>query len=236
MLSLALLCLLALCLAVGVLRLWALPLAFALFFLYLFMPNTRVRFGSALLGALLAGTAWQLAQWGYIHFQLGVARYNAIYGTMAVLPIFMIWLYASWVIVLFGVELGYVIQNLGTLQAELREKSLENPLSVAVHEEWGLRIVEALARRFVRGHGPQTAEQLAKAVELPVASVEDHLGILVRAEILATTSSDLMPGYIFTRPLEKLTVADVASTFRRQLSLPPRIDLREERTLLQLIG
>ena len=93
--------------------------------------------------------------------------------------------------------------------------------------------MEALARAFARGSGPQSAEQLAKFVELPMDAVEDHLGVLVKGEILAATSGG--QGYVFTRPLEKLTVADVASTFRKQLSLPPRIDLREERTLAQLI-
>jgi len=83
----------------------------ALVCLYLFMPNTRVRVGSALAGGLLAGTVWQLAQWGYIHFQIGVSRYNAIYGTMALLPVFMVWIFASWVIVLAGMEIVWFLQG-----------------------------------------------------------------------------------------------------------------------------
>ena len=83
----------------------------ALVCLYLFMPNTRVRVGSALAGGLLAGTVWQLAQWGYIHFQIGVSRYNAIYGTMALLPVFMVWIFTSWVIVLAGMEIVWFLQG-----------------------------------------------------------------------------------------------------------------------------
>lgn len=77
----------------------------ALVCLYTFIPNIRIRFRYALTGALFAGTAWQAAQWVFLHFQLGVSRYNAIYGTLALLPAFMIWIYVSWMIVLAGMEL-----------------------------------------------------------------------------------------------------------------------------------
>jgi len=83
----------------------------ALACLYLFIPNTRVRVKSALTGAVAAGIAWQAAQWLYIHFQFGVSRYNAIYGTMALLPVFMIWIYTGWVIVLAGMEIVWYLQN-----------------------------------------------------------------------------------------------------------------------------
>ena len=83
----------------------------ALVCLYLFMPNARVRVRSALAGGLVAGIVWQLAQWGYIHFQIGVSRYNAIYGTMALLPVFMSWILTSWVIVLSGMEIVWFFQG-----------------------------------------------------------------------------------------------------------------------------
>jgi membrane protein len=73
--------------------------------LYLFIPNVRIRFRHALAGSLIAGTAFQLTQWAYIHFQLGVSRHNAIYGTLALLPVFMMWIYTCWIIVLAGMEI-----------------------------------------------------------------------------------------------------------------------------------
>jgi YihY family inner membrane protein len=76
----------------------------ALVFLYKFIPNVRVGTRNALVGAVAAGTVWQAAQWIYIHFQFGVSRYNAIYGTLALLPVFMVWIYTSWAIVLAGME------------------------------------------------------------------------------------------------------------------------------------
>jgi membrane protein len=82
----------------------------ALVCLYLFIPNVRVRFLNAVVGGLVAGTALQVAQWIFIHFQLGVSRYNAIYGTLALLPVFMIWIYTSWLIVLAGMEIVWHLQ------------------------------------------------------------------------------------------------------------------------------
>jgi membrane protein len=81
----------------------------ALVCLYRFIPNRRIHFRHALAGGLLAGTAWQLAQWAFIHFQLGVSRYNAIYGTLALLPVFMMWIYTCWVIVLAGMEIVWFL-------------------------------------------------------------------------------------------------------------------------------
>ena len=75
-------------------------------FMYSFMPNTKVRSSSAIVGGIIAGTLFQLFQWVYINFQIGVARYNAIYGSFAALPLFLIWLNWSWLIVLYGAEVS----------------------------------------------------------------------------------------------------------------------------------
>ncbi len=83
----------------------------ALLFLYKFIPNTRISFKNALIGSLTAGTTLQMAQWLYIHLQIGVSRYNAIYGTLALLPVFMIWIFTSWIIVLAGMQLIWYLQN-----------------------------------------------------------------------------------------------------------------------------
>jgi membrane protein len=83
----------------------------ALVCLFKFIPNTRISVRNALIGGLLAGTILQIAQWLLIHFQFGVSRYNAVYGTLALLPAFMIWIYTSWVIVLAGMEIVWYLQK-----------------------------------------------------------------------------------------------------------------------------
>ncbi|MDA8429180.1 MAG: YihY/virulence factor BrkB family protein [Geobacteraceae bacterium] len=83
----------------------------ALVCLYLFIPNVQVSFRHAVAGSLMAGTIWQIAQWTFIHFQLGVSRHNAIYGTLSLLPVFMMWIYTSWIIVLAGMEIVWFLHD-----------------------------------------------------------------------------------------------------------------------------
>jgi membrane protein len=83
----------------------------ALTCLYQRIPNVPIRFRHAVVGALIAGTIWQEAQWIFIHFQLGVSRHNAIYGTLALLPVFMAWIYTSWIIVLAGMQIVWYLQS-----------------------------------------------------------------------------------------------------------------------------
>lgn len=122
----------------------------AFVFLYIFMPNIKVRLPAALIGGIIGGTLWQLAQWGYVTFQVGMARYNAIYGTLAALPILMAWIYISWLIVLFGAELAYVWQNLNIIRQEKREQKV-NFLS---QEMVALTIMATISRIFERGEPP----------------------------------------------------------------------------------
>ena len=81
-------------------------------FLYVYMPNTKVRFSCAIIPGILAGLAMYLLQIAYIHSQLWVTGYNAIYGSFAALPLFMLWVQISWAICLFGAQLTYTNQNL----------------------------------------------------------------------------------------------------------------------------
>ena len=83
-------------------------------FLYIFMPNTKVNFRSGILAGIVAGTTYQVVQWVYITFQIGVTKYNAIYGSFAALPLFLVWLQLSWLIVLFGEEISFAYQNVDT--------------------------------------------------------------------------------------------------------------------------
>ncbi len=149
--------------------------------LYLFVPNTRVRLASASVGGVLAGTFWQIAQWGYIHFQVGVGRYNAIYGTFSLLPIFMVWILTSWLIVLLGVEVVYAHQNRGTLRLECHGKEL----SPIARLELALTLLVECTLFFRRG-SPLSAEQISRDLSLPLRQVTqtledlEHFGFLAR--------------------------------------------------------
>ncbi|MDY0212466.1 MAG: YihY/virulence factor BrkB family protein [Desulfuromonadaceae bacterium] len=154
----------------------------AFIFLYLFMPNTRVRFSSAAVGGITAGTLWLITQWGYVSFQIGVGKYNAIYGTMAALPVFMIWLYIGWMIALGGGALSRAWQGRKTLTLEHSEQETRwHPLQVLV-------LLSMLYRRFQTGQEPWreaellSASGMASQVCLPVLDFLERKGVLVRFE------------------------------------------------------
>ena len=87
--------------------------------LYVYMPNTQVRFSSAVVPGILAGIAMQVLQIVYIHSQIWVTGYNAIYGSFAALPLFMLWVQISWTICLFGAQLTYTNQNMNRIGINL---------------------------------------------------------------------------------------------------------------------
>ena len=99
-------------------------IALVLMLAYLLLPAVKVRFSSALLGGLLSGVVWQIAHWAYFRFQFGVARYNAMYGALALLPFLLIWIYTSWLLVLLGLELVRCHQQHGMVaeKASLQER------------------------------------------------------------------------------------------------------------------
>ncbi|WP_243369992.1 YhjD/YihY/BrkB family envelope integrity protein [Geotalea sp. SG265] len=181
----------------------------ALFFLYIFLPNTKVRARSALVGGILAGTVWQIAQWGYLHFQVGVGKYNAIYGTMALLPIFMVWIYTSWLIVLFGVEVVAAHQNIRTYRHELHILQV----SPAMMELLSLSILQEIATAFHWGTTPFTKERLAEILNIPVRLVRELLIRLTEAGYLVRSTGE-QPSYYPARKLEQITIQDVLTSLK----------------------
>ncbi|OEU71302.1 MAG: ribonuclease BN-like protein, partial [Desulfuromonadales bacterium C00003093] len=144
--------------------------------LYVFMSNIRVEWRAAFIGGVVGGTFWQLAQWLYVNLQVGVVKYNAIYGTMAALPIFMIWLYLSWVIVLFGLGVTYAKQNLRTSGRDLRGEEV----SQHCYEQVALILLVTLADRFSRGEKALRQDALARELFIPPRLCRSILELLVR--------------------------------------------------------
>jgi DNA-binding IscR family transcriptional regulator len=133
------------------------------------------------------------------------------------------------------VELSYTIQNLAVLHEQELKKRRTLPLDMAIHEDWGLRIVTALASRFSRGEGPVTKERLAQDVGLRISNVEDHLSVLVKARVISQVENADEPGYVFARPIDRLTAGDVVNACRSKLGLPPVSGAAYTRTLRELI-
>jgi len=152
-------------------------------FIYIFMPNTKVRFLYGLIAGVIAGITYQIAQWGYIHSQVGVAQYNAIYGSFAALPLFLIWLQISWLIVLFGAEISFALQNIGAYEFEPDCSRV----SLAYKRLLALEITHLIAKNFSREVKPLTANQIAHTLEIPIRLVHQILCELVECGIAIET-------------------------------------------------
>jgi len=178
--------------------------------MYIFMPNTKVRLKSALIGGILAGTIWQLAQWGFIHFQVGVAKYNAIYGTLAALPVFMAWIYTSWVIVLFGVEIVAAHQSRKAFLHDIEPGNL----SYATREALALVILLTVAGSFYREERPWTLERLANERSVPLRTARRLLAKLVASGYLLIAEGK--GAYYPARDLEHVRISTLIRDLKHQ--------------------
>lgn len=183
-------------------------------FIYIFMPNTRVNFVSGLVGGIVAGTAYQVTQVIYVMFQVGVARNNAIYGSFAALPLFLLWLQMSWRIVLFGTELVFAHQNVDTYEFE------HDCLNVSPEFKslLALEIAGLLAKRFAAGEQPLAAARIADQLEIPIRLVRDILFELSRAGVvIEIPEPDLRQvSYQPGRDINALTVGSVLEALVRR--------------------
>ena len=155
--------------------------------LYIIIPNTKVKFRSALMAGIVAGTLFLLFQWGYLYIQRWMTSYNAIYGSFAALPLLLIWLQTSWQILLFGGELSFAYQNIARFGEE-RESLL---ISYDQRRKILLAVMLTVVRRF-RGQGGATpADEIRAQLDLPTRIVNDILYQLVQAgQLIAVPSGD----------------------------------------------
>lgn len=155
-------------------------------FIYVVLPNTKVTFKSAAIASIITAILFELLQWGYINFQVGAGRLNAIYGTFAALPLFLIWVQYSWYIVLFGAELAFANQNVGHYELE---NEIQN-ISVRYKRVVGLLICNRIVKNFHEGKKPLSAKEIANVLDLPVRLALTIINELVETKILSEVRTD----------------------------------------------
>jgi membrane protein len=161
----------------------ALWLVFAFF--YAFLPNTRVQAIPALIGGVVGGTLWQIAQWGYIAFQVGMANAQAVYGALAQLPVLMLWIYVSWVTTLLGAEVAYACQHVTTYFPA----RLVHCASVYIREYLAHALYFSLVRAFIAGQGAWSAVTFAQQHHIPLGLVSEILIPLREAGLVVETAA-----------------------------------------------
>lgn len=179
--------------------------------LYMVMPNTRVRLISCVIAGAIAGVAFQVLQGVYINAQVLVAKYNAIYGSFAALPLFLMWLQLSWMIVLYGAQIAFAHQHVGhtAMLVEIDKTSAETQKLFAVH------LLKHIIERFQQGSAAQTAEQISKELHLPNGMAARLLQRLVDGGMVSMVTNGRQTDFGFqpARDIQAITLADLLSTW-----------------------
>lgn len=149
--------------------------------LFMVMPNAKVKFKPAFMAGIVIGTILQIIQWLYIDLQFGISKLNAIYGSFAAIPLFILWLQTSWTMVLLGAEISFANQNLARYESESESLNVSHFQKKALV----LMIMNRIIRNFLSGEKPVNAEDISKTLRLPVRLVIDILQDLNSAGLVS---------------------------------------------------
>ena len=205
--------------------------------LYVFMPNTKVKVRSAIVPGILAGVAMQGLQLVYIHSQIWVTGYNAIYGSFAALPLFMLWVQISWTICLFGAELAYTNQNLEKFAFRASTDDLSHRYRLLL----SAYLMTLICRRFEEGKKPYTALELKLETNIPIRITHDLLENLTRVHLLSEMTNDEKGTEVVYQPAESTARLSVGMMIDRleaegNWKLMPDFHLLKSKELVKAIS
>jgi len=208
-------------------------LIFLLFtILYVIMPNTKVQFKYALNAGFIAGIIFQITQFVYIYFQVGVGRYGAIYGSFVALPLFLFWLQISWLIVLLGAEMSYAYQNLEKYEFESEALRISHKNRQLLTQ----LLMHSIVKKFETGEKPNTSSQLSQELGIPLRLVRDILYDLLEARLLVEAAGDSPKesGYVPALDINKI---DIGLLFERlEIAGEDRLMAEKSKHLSKFIG
>jgi membrane protein len=204
-------------------------------FMYLVMPNTKVRRVSGIIGGIIAGTLFVFVQWIFFLFQKQILVFNAIYGGFAVVPLFLIWLQISWLIVFFGAEISFAHQNVDMF--EFDHDCLK--ASLYLKKILALRITHLILKRFVNSEKAISATNIGDQLGIPIRLVRQLLFELVEGEILSEVRLERENETVYQPALspDKMTVHFVLDKWeKRGINSIPAMCGKETDGILQSIS
>ena len=197
--------------------------------LYIFMPNTKVRFLPAAIGGIMGGTIWQIAGIGFTLYTSRVLVYSKIYGSLGVIPLFFLWLFISWSVFLLGAELSFTFQNFRLLRNGLK---VHSP-SYKEREYLSLRILIAIGKNFLAEKNPLAFKEIAKQLNLPLNLTRELLSSLLDSNLLIELDGYEQEAYIPARSLDAIRVSDVICTVKGNQRLST--ESGEDKIILELL-
>ena len=144
------------------------------------MPNHKINYRAGIIAGIVTGIMYHLLQWAYLSLQIGVSKYNAIYGSFAALPLFVVWLQIGWMIVLFGCEMAFFLQNYETY----RNNNRFSDLSFSLKKVIALQITHLIIKNFIQLNNPLTADEIATKLVIPIAIIQPVLSKLMASHII----------------------------------------------------
>ncbi len=182
--------------------------------LYLSVPNTRVWFKAAITGGVCAAVFLELAKYGFGLF-VSSAGYSSIYGQLALLPLFMLWIYTTWCIVLLGLRMAYLMQHRGSslllIAARLGGVSGDG---VCIEPAAAVAVVSLIAKRFERGQGAISGERIGSELTIDAVFVRRVLDLATRQGMVACVDTGRggkasTDGFVLAKPAATILMRDV---------------------------
>ncbi len=191
-------------------------------FIYILIPNTKVKFSSALTGGIIAGVMWETAGWAFASFVVSSTKYAAIYSGFAILIMFMIWLYVSWLILLVGAQISFYQQYPQFLTATKDVFRVSNKL----RERLVFSVMFLIGGNYYFNKKPWTLESIVDHLGLPMEPVQDIITLLEKNKLIIETADD-PPAFIPSRDIETIKLKElldaVRIAVREALSIERRI-------------
>ncbi len=178
-------------------------------FVYMFVPNIKVKVKAALVGALVGGVLWQTTGMVFAAFATSSTKYAAIYSGFAILILFMIWLYLSWLILLVGAQVAYYYQH----PEHVRLSNQRLPMSALFRERLGILVMYWIARHFENGERPWSLEALSQQLHVPGDNLDEVICVLQQRGLLLESASET-PEYLLAHDPETLTIAQLLAILR----------------------
>lgn len=177
--------------------------------LFIIMPNTKVKFVPALIAGIITGTILQVLQWLYLDLQFGIMKLSAIYGSFALIPLFILWIQSSWIVVLLGAELSFANQNISRYEFESEALNVSNFQKRALV----LMIMHMIIKNFSIGEKPVSAEYIGATLKIPVRLARDILQDLNSVNLVSMIQENDQKDRLYQPALDinRLTVSYVFS-------------------------
>ena len=201
---------------------------------FIFMPNHKINFRAGIIAAIVTGILYHLSQWAYLSLQIGASSYNAIYGSFAALPLFVVWLQVGWMIVLLGCEVAFFLQNYEIY----RNNNRFSDLSFSLKKVIALQITHLIIKSFIQLDNPLTATEIATKLVIPIAVIQPVLLNLIASHIIVEFKDpDDVNDEVYQPAVDinRLTIAYIINALEQcgQNHLP---DINQERLFMNAVN